>query len=637
MKQQRTIALIDMDCFYAQVEQRLQPHLWGKPVAVVQYSNYKGGGYVSRILAASYEARKYGVGRSGMFGDEAKKICPELTLCYVPQCEHSDKADLSRYRDASDEIFNVLNNFDSRIIVEKASIDEAFLDLTELVEFVIESENVSQRVFFLRNNLPIPCMIFKPIRIIEHEYATSLEYFPTTHIADEQDERPADNPEWQYDRVKNLCQWMAKAAVEGGEKQYLEDRGILDQFFKLRLAVGAEIVEQVRRRIKEETQFHCSAGISINKMLSKLICSKHKPKEQTVLSSDMIPTLFRTTNIRSVRNLGGKLGKALSESFNIQVIRFDSSFLFLLFVTSSRLTFIGTMADLSKIPLDTLQVRFPAQATWIYELAKGNLGVDDEEVKPRDKQTSIAVSKNFPIPLTVLDDVRSWLDGLSKEITKRLLEDQVKNKRTAQTLHVNCVFKSQQSGRSFEIKSYSSTAILNMCWPYIRGLNRAKSSGSWEPPIFNISLSAGRFREGIDSSSRQITEWMLQKAEQLVAGVEEAGPSRSADEKSLSPSKILETAKMTSGEVVNPSFKVDEFLPKTIEDIPKDMLNNLPEDIKKEIADYCKHGGSGTVGSSRVGQKSVASKEHAGKKRKKAVPEREVASKKISQFFQKGS
>lgn len=38
---------------------------------------------------------------------------------------------------------------------------------------------------------------------------------------------------------------------------------------------------------------------------------------------------------------------------------------------------------------------------------------------------------------------------------------------------------------------------------------------------------------------------------------------------------------MTSGEVVNPSFKVDEFLPKTIEDIPKDMLNNLPEDIKK--------------------------------------------------------
>ncbi len=38
------IALIDMDCFYCQVEQRDQPHLWGKPVAVVQYNQWKGGG-----------------------------------------------------------------------------------------------------------------------------------------------------------------------------------------------------------------------------------------------------------------------------------------------------------------------------------------------------------------------------------------------------------------------------------------------------------------------------------------------------------------------------------------------------------------------------------------------------------------
>ena len=63
----RIIALIDMDCFYCQVEARENPELQGKPVCVVQYKDYKGGG----IIAVNYEARKFGVTRQ-MRGDDAK-------------------------------------------------------------------------------------------------------------------------------------------------------------------------------------------------------------------------------------------------------------------------------------------------------------------------------------------------------------------------------------------------------------------------------------------------------------------------------------------------------------------------------------------------------------------------------------
>lgn len=49
------------------------------------------------LLAVSYEARQFGIKR-GMFGEQAKALCPDLTLCFVPVGEHVDKADITRYR-----------------------------------------------------------------------------------------------------------------------------------------------------------------------------------------------------------------------------------------------------------------------------------------------------------------------------------------------------------------------------------------------------------------------------------------------------------------------------------------------------------------------------------------------------------
>ena len=97
---QPVIALLDMDCFYVQVEARERPDLKGRPAAVVQYNSWKGGG----IIAVNYEARAQGVSRN-MRGDQAREKCPEIELVMVPVIR--EKANLSKYRKAGREVIEV--------------------------------------------------------------------------------------------------------------------------------------------------------------------------------------------------------------------------------------------------------------------------------------------------------------------------------------------------------------------------------------------------------------------------------------------------------------------------------------------------------------------------------------------------
>ena len=111
----RNILHVDMDAFYASVEQRDNPALRGKPLIV------GGGSNRGVVAAASYESREYGI-HSAMPTREALRRCPNL-LRVAPRMSH--------YKSVSDEIFEIFRDFTP--LVEGLSLDEAFLDVTDSV------------------------------------------------------------------------------------------------------------------------------------------------------------------------------------------------------------------------------------------------------------------------------------------------------------------------------------------------------------------------------------------------------------------------------------------------------------------------------------------------------------------------
>ncbi|KAK5976719.1 hypothetical protein GCK32_014583, partial [Trichostrongylus colubriformis] len=122
---------------------------------------------------------------------------------------------------------------------------------------------------------------------------------PTTHLADGCDKGDDET----YDREGSLRNWLSTQCAK--------------EISHLRLAIAAEVIEKIRANIRRYTQFFCSGGIANNKMLAKLVCARHKPRQQTVLPFEYVHVIFETTPIGDVRMLGGKLGHALQDRFAI--------------------------------------------------------------------------------------------------------------------------------------------------------------------------------------------------------------------------------------------------------------------------------------------------------------------------------
>ncbi len=120
---------IDMNSYFASVEQQANPFLRGRPVGICAYLSENGC-----IIASSMEAKQKGI-RVGLRAKEAKKIDPDIILI---------QNDPAKYRSVTKKIFSILNQYSDDI--EPYSIDEAFMDLTGHVKNFVEAQNLAKKI-----------------------------------------------------------------------------------------------------------------------------------------------------------------------------------------------------------------------------------------------------------------------------------------------------------------------------------------------------------------------------------------------------------------------------------------------------------------------------------------------------------
>lgn len=440
--QDRVVALVDMDCFFVQVEQRQNAHLRNKPCAVVQYKSWKGGG----IIAVSYEARAFGVTRN-MWADDAKKLCPDLLLAQVR--ESRGKANLTKYREASVEVMEIMSRF---AVIERASIDEAYVDLTSAVQ---------ERLEKLQD---------QPI---------SADWLPTTYIEGlPQGPTTAEGTVQKEEmRKQGLLQWLDSLQIGNTTSP------------DLKLTVGAVIVEEMRAAIEKQTGFQCSAGISHNKVLAKLACGLNKPNRQTLVSHGSVPQLFSHVPISKIRSLGGKLGASVIEILGVEY-----------------------MGELTQFTESQLQSHFGEKSgSWLYAMCRG---IEHDPVKPRQLPKTIGCSKNFPgkTALATPDQVQWWLWQLAQELEERLTKDRNDNDRVATQLTVSIRVQGDKRLSSLRrccaLTRYDAHRMSRDAFAVIRNCNTSGVQTIWSPPLTMLFLCATKFSSSAPSSVTDITVFL---------------------------------------------------------------------------------------------------------------------------------
>ncbi|MFC2124476.1 DNA polymerase IV [Bacteroidota bacterium] len=280
----KKIIHIDMDAFFASVEQRDNPDLQGKPVAVGSAS---GRGVVA---AASYEAREFGV-RSAMPSQIALRRCPDLI--FVPH-----RFDI--YKSISGQIMDIFHDYTD--LVEPLSLDEAFLDVTAN-----------------KKNMPSATLI----------------------------------------------------------------------------------AQEIRTRIKENTQLTASAGISINKFLAKIASDVNKPDGIFLIPPEKANDYIEKLPIEKFHGIG----KATADKMHNMGIK--------------------NGLDLKQISELELITRFGKMGHYFYQISRA---IDEREVTPNRIRKSLGAENTFPTDIKEMEDIRQELDQITEILIGRIAKSGTKGK-----------------------------------------------------------------------------------------------------------------------------------------------------------------------------------------------------------------
>ena len=421
----RVVAHLDLDAFYCQVERQLGSFDPSIPLVVAQYDPFekpcvrslapeddrviREGLERHSLIAVSYEARSYGVKRN-MKAAEARALAGAACACVQVPTRRS-KADLTAYRRAGGAVARVLARGGT---IERASIDEAYLDLTESARRTLAETPWAEVLRTARTShaagaAPIGGKGFVskaslragstdgPSAAAQGDgdggdaegAGAAVEAPPVAEteksVADEEEERMRNFRPRPPDEA-SLAWW------DRPESAWSEDEKLL--------AAGAYICHNLRKACVDELGYTLSAGIATNKMLAKLTSGMNKPASQTVLCPDHTEALLAELPIDRIRGLGAKFGRELAESLEVK-----------------------TIGELARTPIRRLEeVCGEERAQWV---RKVSLGLDDEPVKEREMPKSIGTGKTFRGALAIrsLAAAKRWLIELAAELNDRCEAD----------------------------------------------------------------------------------------------------------------------------------------------------------------------------------------------------------------------
>ncbi|KAF2767203.1 DNA/RNA polymerase [Teratosphaeria nubilosa] len=257
-KDGRIIIHFDYDCFYASVFEAKNPALKGLPFAVQQKQI---------IVTCNYEARRRGLHKLQLIKD-ARRICPDVII------ELGE--DISRFRDASKELYTFLKAFCWSNQVERLGFDEVWMDVTDMVEDNMEILNrhcLEQSFFQMSRDDPTIGFAFDASAIAGHAYPKDYQ-------------APSAEPD----------------------------------ILTLRLRLGSHLALYMRHQLEQQKGYTCTVGIATSKLLSKLVGNLNKPKGQTTLlppltASDRclsnITTFIDAHDVGKIPGIGFRLAQKL--------------------------------------------------------------------------------------------------------------------------------------------------------------------------------------------------------------------------------------------------------------------------------------------------------------------------------------
>ena len=252
----RCVISLDLDCFYAQCEELRRPELKGKPLGVQQKM---------LVITSNYAARAYGI-KKGDSLHAVRQKCPHITIV--------SGEDLTFYRHVSQRVFDVVSAWSPA--VERLGMDELFVDLTAAVDRRMQEEE--ERAASSAGTVDFSDGERSSVRLTPCGFL-----YPSPSPASE-----ADAVRLRYDGRTLCCEDPLSVCAA-------------------RLAMCSLITEEVRADVHRTLGLTTSAGISVSKLLAKLVASAHKPHCQTILlptASNLDALLPASLPISSIPGIG---------------------------------------------------------------------------------------------------------------------------------------------------------------------------------------------------------------------------------------------------------------------------------------------------------------------------------------------